>query len=69
MTALNLIKLEDRLKAPDCQRQVISIATWKTRKANTHLLERFSSWLGLDFSFIKSRPDFDSLCNYGAITM
>lgn len=69
MTALNLLKLEDRQQAPNPERHVISIATWKVRKANAHLLERFSSWLGLDFSSIKSRPDFKTLCNYGAIAV
>ena len=63
MTALNLLKLEDRQAGG----KVISIASWKIRKANVHLLERFSSYLGLDFSHIKSRPDFEQLCNYGAI--
>jgi hypothetical protein len=47
--------------------KVISIARGKIRKANEHLLERFSSYLGLDFSSIKSRPDFGTSCNYGAI--
>jgi hypothetical protein len=67
MTALNLIKLEDRLRSKEPSRQVISIASWKTRKANAHLLERFSTHLGLDFSSIKSTPAFEALCNYGAI--
>ena len=66
MTALNLLKLEDR-QYHSGGRKVISIASWKIPKANAHLLERFSSYLGLDFSYIKSRPDFEQLCNYGAI--
>lgn len=66
MTALNLLKLEDR-QYHSGSSKVISIASWKTRKANAHLLERFSSYLGLDFSNIKSHPDFEQLCNYGAI--
>jgi hypothetical protein len=66
MTALNLLKLEDRQHQSGGSK-VISIASWKIRKANAHLLERFSSYLGLDFSHIKSRPDFEQLCNYGAI--
>jgi hypothetical protein len=69
MTALNLLKLEDRQQAPDSRRHVISIASMKIRKANAHLLERFSSILGLDFSSIKSSPDFETLCNYGTIAM
>ncbi|MCL7931325.1 transposase [Halomonas llamarensis] len=48
MTALNLLKLEDRQHQAG-NRHVISIARWRTRKANAHLLERFSSYLGLDF--------------------
>jgi len=67
MTALNLLKLEDRQHAYDTDRGVISIASWKIRKANAHLLERFSSILGLDFSFIKSKPEFETLCNYGTV--
>ena len=66
MTALNLLKLEDR-QHQSGGGKVISIASWKIRKANAHLLERFSAYLGLDFSLIKSRPDFEQLCNYGAI--
>jgi len=69
MTALNLIKFEDRQSAPDNKRHTLSIASWKIRKANAHLLERFSSWLGLNFSSIKSRSGFKTLCNYGAIAM
>ncbi len=67
MTALNLLKLEDRQRTQDAHRSVISIASWKVRKFNQHLLERFSSILGLDFSLIKSSPAFETLCNYGAI--
>jgi hypothetical protein len=68
MTTLNLIKLEDQQHRSESSGNVISIASWEVRKANAHLLERFSSYLGLDFSCIKSRPDFEYLCNYGATT-
>lgn len=67
MTALNLIKLEDRQQAHSTKRRVISIASWKIRKANAHLLERFSYFDGLDFSSIKSKPEFETLCNYGTV--
>jgi hypothetical protein len=67
MTTLNLLKLEDRQHAADSPRSPISIASWKIRKFNEHLPERFSSVLGLDFTSIKSNPLFASLCNYGAI--
>ena len=67
MTALNLLKLEDRQLTGGNSRSVISIASWKIRKFNEHWLERFSSIFGLNFSLIKSSPDFETLCNYGAV--
>jgi IS4 transposase len=68
LAALNLLRLEDRQQAVEgVGRNVISIASWKTRKFNAHLLERFSCHLGLDFTAIKSSPGFAALCNYGAI--
>jgi hypothetical protein len=67
MTALNLIKLEDRQQAPNSEGHVISIMSWKIRKFNEHLLQRFSDMLGLDFSSIKSNPEYETLQNYGAI--
>jgi hypothetical protein len=68
LAALNLLRLEDRQQSVEGSgRNVISIASWKTRKFNAHLLEKFSCHLGLDFTAIKSRPDFATLCNYGAI--
>ena len=68
MAALNLLRLEDRQQAVEgAGRNVISIASWKTRKFNAHLLERFSCHLALDFTAIKSSPAFAVLCNYGTI--
>jgi Transposase DDE domain len=68
LAALNLLRLEDRQQAVEgAGRNVISIASWKTRKFNAHLLERFSCHLELDFTAIKSSPAFAALCNYGAI--
>lgn len=69
MTALNLIKLEDRQLAPDSVRRAISILSWKIRKFNEHLLKRFSDMLGLDFNSIKSTPAYEALRNYGAIAV
>lgn len=48
MTALNLLKLEDRQRNQGADRSVISIASWKIRKFNEHLLKRFSSYLGVE---------------------
>ena len=41
MTALNLIKLQDRLHNHSNQRHSISVSSWKIRYANIHLLELF----------------------------
>jgi hypothetical protein len=70
LTALNLLRLEDRqqdLDAGGNGRNVISIASWKIRKFNAHLLECFSRHLKLDFNAIKCSQAFVDLCNYGAI--
>jgi len=68
LAALNLLRLEDQQQAVEGSgRHVISIASWKTRKFNAHLLERFSCHLGIDFTAIKSSQGFTDLCNYGAI--
>ena len=65
LSALNLLRLEDRQQAAEGGgRNVISIASWKTRKFNAYLLERFSCYIGLDFTAIKSNPEFAALCNY-----
>ena len=69
MTALNFIKLQDRLQGNFNERHTISVASWKTRHANIYLLERFSSWLGFDFTSIKYKNGFDALCNYGVLSM
>ena len=72
MTALNLLKLEDRkFRSNDENKSnhVISIASWKIRKFNEHLLEKFSLYLGLDFNSIKLMPGFEMLCNYGVISV
>jgi hypothetical protein len=68
LAALNLLRLEDRQQTVEsADRNVISIASWKTHIFNAHLLERFSCHLGLDFTAIKSSPGFAALCNYGTI--
>ena len=67
MTALNFLKLEDRLTAQEDASHVISINSWKTRKFNEHQLERIISTLGLDLSGIKLHPHYEDLINYGTI--
>lgn len=67
MTALNFLKLEDRLTAQDEPDHVISISSWKTRKFNEHQLERIISTLGLDPTAIKLHPHYEDLIQYGTI--
>lgn len=74
MTALNFLKLEDRLTAQETAdtsqkdtTHVISISSWKTRKFNEHQLERIMSTLDLDLSAIQIHPEYENLINYGAI--
>jgi hypothetical protein len=74
MTALNFLKLEDRLttqETSDTSQErtdhVISISSWKTRKFNEHQVERIISTLGLDLSSLKIHPEYENLMNYGAI--
>jgi hypothetical protein len=67
MTALNFLKLEDRMMAQEDTPHVISINSWKTRKFNAHQLERIISTLGLDLSGIQLHPHYEDLINYGTI--
>ena len=67
MTALNLIKMQDRQLTEKSEGRVISVLSWKIRKFNEHLLERFSSKLGLNLTLIKSNPEYENLINYGTI--
>jgi hypothetical protein len=41
--------------------------SWKIRKFNEHLLERFSSKLGLIPTLIKSNQECENINNYGTI--
>ncbi len=67
MTALNFLKLEDRLTAQENTNHVISTSSWKTRKFNEHQLKRIISTLGIDLSDIKLHPCYEDLINYGII--
>ena len=67
LTALNLAKWEAFQHNPQGQPFVFSMASFKRRKLNEHLLERFIDNLDLDPNVIKSHPNYQKLCNYGAI--
>lgn len=67
LTALNLLKFEDRREAQTDAPTVISIASWKRRKFNQHLMDRVFSSLGLDRSCEKVSCIYDHYSDYGAI--
>lgn len=50
LMALNLLKIEDRIDKLTIKPSVISIASWKRRKFNQHLMDRLFDALGLDLS-------------------
>ena len=67
LTALNLLRKEDRELSGATNSNVCSIASWKARYFNERLLDRFISHLDLDPTFIKNHPYYEELRNYGAI--
>lgn len=67
LTALNLAKYEQFLQRGQQQPFVFSMASYKRRKLNQHLLERFIDNLDLDETSIKSHPNYQSLCDYGSL--
>ena len=67
LTALNLAKW-DAVKQHNCETDfVFSMASYKRRALNAHLLERFIDKLDLDPNCIKSHPNYSNLHDYGAI--
>ena len=69
LTTLNLLKKQDREAVENSKSKMCSIASWKSRYFNEHLLDRFISHLGLDPIFIKNTPQYEELRNYGAINV
>ena len=67
LTALNLIKLEDRRVQNTDRPVVISIASWRRRKCNENLMDRLFDRLGLDRDCEKVARVYDEFSNYGAI--
>ena len=67
LAALNLAKW-DAIRQDDGDGDfVFSMASYKRRALNYHLLERFIDKLNLDPTLIKSHPNYSNLCDYGAI--
>ena len=64
LCAINLAKWQEAQRSG---KHTFSVASCKTRHGNERLLEVFSHKLGLDWTWIKSHPEYPGLCNYGAI--
>jgi hypothetical protein len=67
LIALNLAKREARLQHTGTNEFIFSMNNVKRGALNNHLLDRFIAKLGLDSTFIKSHPNFQSLREYGFI--
>jgi hypothetical protein len=67
LCVLNLLRKQDRELSEDPHSNVCSIASWKARYFNEHLLDRFISHLELDPILIKNHLRYEELRNYGAI--
>jgi hypothetical protein len=70
LAALNIAKY-DQLPAQsedDAEPLSFSMATYKRRAFNQHLLERFISMLDFDLTLIESHPNYQSLLQYGSLT-
>ena len=67
LSALNLIKLEDRRNKGTDRPTVISIASWRRKKCNENLMDRLFERLDLDRSCEKIAQVYDEFRDYGAI--
>jgi len=67
LTALNLAKLDAIQQYNSDSDFIFSMASYKRRSLNHHLLERFINKLDLDPTLIKSHPNYSSLYDYGVI--
>ena len=67
LTAATVAKLDARQQR-DSQATSFSMASVKRRYFNVHLLERILSTLADGTTLDKCSPEYEQLCNYGAIT-
>ena len=67
LTALNVAKWEQYQQRNIWEPFVFSMASYKRRKLNQHLLERFIRNLDLDETLIKKHPNYHTLCDYGLL--
>jgi hypothetical protein len=69
LTTLNLAKAEQISTMPMAEPFVFSMQSVKARYFNEYYLNQFFSLLGLDAELIKKSPQYQCLCNYGAIAV
>ena len=67
LASVGVTKIEDLKEQSRPQRQVFSLASWKQRAFNEHLLDEVISKLALEPSLIKNHPQYEYLRTYGAI--
>lgn len=67
MTALNLLRYMDRSHHINNPQSPCSIASWKTRLYNRHLMDRIIQHLDIDPNLIKLHPNYTQLNDYGVI--
>ena len=67
LASVGVSKIEALKEQSTPQPQVFSLASWKQRAFNEHLLEVVISKLALEPTLIKNHPQYDYLRTYGAI--
>ena len=67
ITTLNLLKLEDRRAADTPEKTVISIESWKRRKANQQLMNLIFDTLEIDRTDKKVARTYEQFSNFGCI--
>ncbi len=67
LAAVGVTKIEALQEQGTPQPQVFSLASWKQRAFNEHLLDEVISRLALEPTLIKNHPQYDYLRTYGAI--
>lgn len=67
LAAVNIAKIEQMQQEASATAHVFSLASYKQRAFNEHLLELFISKLALRADLIKNHPQYNYLRNYGAI--
>lgn len=67
LASVGVTKIEALKGQSTPQPQVFSLASWKQRAFNEHLLDRVISKLALEPTWIKNHPQYDYLRTYGAI--